>query len=79
MRAVDFVGLAPDADRLVEGLGAGQRRLVEIARAVVGQPRLVLLDEPAAGLPDEETAHLGELIRRIPPRPARWSSSSTTT
>ena len=66
MRAVDFVGLAPDADRLVEGLGAGHRRLVEIARAVVGQPRLVLLDEPAAGLPDEETAHLGELIRRIP-------------
>ena len=66
MRAVDFVGLAQDADRLVEGLGAGHRRLVEIARAVVGQPRLVLLDEPAAGLPDEETAHLGELIRRIP-------------
>ena len=66
MRAVDFVGLAPDADRVVEGLGAGQRRLVEIARAVVGQPRLVLLDEPAAGLPDAETAHLGELIRRIP-------------
>jgi ABC-type branched-subunit amino acid transport system ATPase component len=51
---------------VVEGLGAGQRRLVEIARAVVGQPRLVLLDEPAAGLPDAETAHLGELIRRIP-------------
>ena len=66
MRAVDFVGLAPDADRVVEGLGAGQRRLVEIARAVVGQPRLVLLDEPAAGLPDAETAHLGDLIRRIP-------------
>jgi ABC-type branched-subunit amino acid transport system ATPase component len=66
MRALDFVGLASAADRLVEGLGAGQRRLVEIARAVVGQPRLVLLDEPAAGLPDTETNHLGELIRRIP-------------
>ena len=66
MRAVAFVGLEHDAHRLVEGLGAGQRRLVEIARAVVGRPRLVLLDEPAAGLPDEETAHLGELIRRIP-------------
>ena len=33
---------------------------------IVGQPRIVLLDEPAAGLPDEETAHLGGVIRRIP-------------
>jgi branched-chain amino acid transport system ATP-binding protein len=39
---------------------------VEVARAVVGQPRLVLLDEPAAGLPDKETEHLGDVIRRIP-------------
>jgi len=37
-----------------------------VARAVVGSPRLVLLDEPAAGLPDDETEHLGQLIRRIP-------------
>ncbi len=47
-------------------LGAAQRRLVEVARAVVGKPRLVLLDEPAAGLPDEETEHMGEVIRKIP-------------
>jgi ABC-type branched-subunit amino acid transport system ATPase component len=66
MKAVAFVGLERDARRLVGGLGAAQRRLVEVARAVVGSPRLVLLDEPAAGLPEEETAHLGELIRRIP-------------
>src|SRR5690349_5250946 len=46
--------------------GAGKRRLVEVARAVVGRPRLVLLDEPAAGLPDEETSHLAEVIKRIP-------------
>jgi branched-chain amino acid transport system ATP-binding protein len=51
----------------VEGaLGAAQRRLVEVARAIVGKPRLVILDEPAAGLPDAETAHLGEVIRGIP-------------
>jgi ABC-type branched-subunit amino acid transport system ATPase component len=63
--ALEFVGLtAPDAK--VQTLGAGDRRLVEVARAVVGKPRLVLLDEPAAGLPDEETAHLGEVIRKIP-------------
>ena len=43
-----------------------ERRLVEVARAVVGKPRVVLLDEPAAGLPDEETEHLGE---RDPPDP----------
>jgi ABC-type branched-subunit amino acid transport system ATPase component len=45
-----------------------ERRLVEIARAVVGSPRVVLLDEPAAGLPDEETRHLGQLIGQIPER-----------
>ncbi len=64
--AVAFVGLEPEANLLVRTLGAAQRRLVEVARAVVGSPRLVLLDEPAAGLPDDETEHLGQLIRRIP-------------
>jgi branched-chain amino acid transport system ATP-binding protein len=65
--AIGFVGLdavAPDAQ--VRTLTAGQRRLVEVARAVVGRPRLVLLDEPAAGLPDEETEHLSNVIRAIP-------------
>jgi ABC-type branched-subunit amino acid transport system ATPase component len=66
MDAISFVGLEPVATRPVEGLDGGQRRLVELARAVVGQPRLVLLDEPAAGLPDDETEHLSRVIRRIP-------------
>ena len=39
-----------------------------MARAVVGKPRVVLLDEPGAGLPDEETEHLGRVIRGIPER-----------
>jgi branched-chain amino acid transport system ATP-binding protein len=64
--AIDFVGLGDVAQRDVGTLGAAQRRLVEVARAVVGAPRLVLLDEPAAGLPEEETQRLGEVIRSIP-------------
>src|SRR5215475_233527 len=59
-------GFVRPAAGSVRAFGADQRRLVEVARAVVGRPRLVLLDEPAAGLPDEETSHLAEVIRRIP-------------
>ncbi|MBO0823207.1 MAG: ABC transporter ATP-binding protein [Actinobacteria bacterium] len=66
--AISFVGLDADPVAQVGTLGAGQRRLVEVARAVVGRPRLVLLDEPAAGLPDAETASLAEVIRQIPAR-----------
>ncbi|HEY7359653.1 MAG TPA: ATP-binding cassette domain-containing protein [Streptosporangiaceae bacterium] len=64
--AISFVGLGADPSARVGTLAAGERRLLEVARAVVGRPRLVLLDEPAAGLPDEETRHLGEVIRAIP-------------
>jgi len=67
MGALHFVGLGDiDARSKVGVLDARDRRLVEIARAVVGKPRLVLLDEPAAGLPDEETEHLAEVIKMIP-------------
>jgi branched-chain amino acid transport system ATP-binding protein len=66
LTAIEFVGLEMPPRTKVGGLGARERRLVEIARAVVGRPRIVLLDEPGAGLPDQETRHLGEVIRRIP-------------
>jgi len=66
LKAIEFVGLETPPSTRVGGLGARERRLVEVARAVVGRPRVVLLDEPAAGLPDEETAHLSRVIQKIP-------------
>ena len=66
MDALAFVGLEGLAKQQVGVLSAGARRLVELARAVVGNPRIVLLDEPGAGLPEEQTEHLGEVIRAIP-------------
>ena len=66
LAAIEFVGLQASPKAKVGGLGAHERRLVEIARAVVGRPRVVLLDEPGAGLPDEQTEELGVVIQRIP-------------
>ncbi|HZC41087.1 MAG TPA: ATP-binding cassette domain-containing protein [Streptosporangiaceae bacterium] len=64
--AISFTGLQADPAARAGTLAAGERRLLEVARAVVGRPKLVLLDEPAAGLPDAETTHLAEVIRKIP-------------
>jgi branched-chain amino acid transport system ATP-binding protein len=66
LEAIEFVGIKASPDVKVGTLGVGERRLIEVARAVVGKPKLVLLDEPAAGLPDEETDHLSTVIRKIP-------------
>jgi branched-chain amino acid transport system ATP-binding protein len=66
LAAIEFVGISSDPYAKVGTLGAGERRFVEVARAVVGQPKLVLLDEPAAGLPEDETEHLSNVIRKIP-------------
>jgi branched-chain amino acid transport system ATP-binding protein len=66
LAAIEYVGMDVSPGTRVGTLGAGQRRLVEVARAVAGKPRLILLDEPAAGLPEEETEHLSRVIRSIP-------------
>jgi branched-chain amino acid transport system ATP-binding protein len=66
LSAIEFVGLTAKPQTRVGTLGAGERRLVELARAVVGQPRVILLDEPAAGLPDEESVRTSEVIQKIP-------------
>ena len=68
LAAIAFTGLDCQPDALVRTLGTGQRRLVEVARAVAGRPKLILLDEPAAGLPEAETTHLADVIRQIPER-----------
>jgi branched-chain amino acid transport system ATP-binding protein len=63
--ALDFVGLSDHQDEAAANLPPGQQRLLEIARALALRPRLLLLDEPAAGLTTRETETLGELIERI--------------
>ena len=52
-------------DRPAASLTAGQRRILELARAVVGQPRLLLLDEPSSGLNTQEIENLREWIVRL--------------
>jgi branched-chain amino acid transport system ATP-binding protein len=66
LASIAFVGGGVSPWAKVGSLTAGQRRLVEVARTVAGKPRLILLDEPAAGLPDEETSHLTSVIKNIP-------------
>ncbi|HEX8753302.1 MAG TPA: ATP-binding cassette domain-containing protein [Solirubrobacterales bacterium] len=57
--------LEPDLDRMVEDLPYGRRRLLALARAVATQSSVLLLDEPAAGLGDAETAELAHLVGRL--------------
>lgn len=60
-----LVGLAAQAHTLAANLAYGQQRLLELARALAARPRLLMLDEPAAGLDRDETQELCKLIRRV--------------
>jgi branched-chain amino acid transport system ATP-binding protein len=62
---LEALTLSPLADRVVAGLPFGTLKQIELARALVSRPRLLLLDEPAGGLNHEEVGELGGLIRRI--------------
>ena len=62
---LELTGLADKADRLVGELAHGDQRAAEIAMALALKPRLLLLDEPTAGMGDQETYQITSLIRRL--------------
>ena len=65
MELLKIVGLDGVANELATSLPYGQQRRLEIARALATHPRLLLLDEPAAGMNPQETEELGEFIKEI--------------
>ncbi len=64
-KLLQYVGLDDVADHLATELPYGKQRKLEIARAMASHPQIILLDEPAAGMNDSETAALIDLIRGI--------------
>jgi branched-chain amino acid transport system ATP-binding protein len=62
---LDVVGLAPKADRVVGELAHGDQRVVEIALALAMNPRLLLLDEPTAGMGHEDVERIAALIQQV--------------
>ena len=65
MRLLNFVGIARSADDYARNLAYGQQRRLEIARALATKPRLLLLDEPAAGFNPQEKVDLMRLVDKI--------------
>ena len=66
LSAMEFVGILDRAHAIVRNLPYGHQRLVEIARALAGHPKLLLLDEPGAGLNQTEKQELVGLLKRLP-------------
>ena len=65
VQALDFVGLGQQTELLARNLSYGNQRLLEVARAMATEPRLLILDEPAGGMNEQETTGLIELIRKL--------------
>ena len=68
MELLEIVGLKDLADEKASSLPYGSQRRLEIARALATDPKLLLLDEPAAGMNPQETEELGAFIRQIKDR-----------
>ena len=64
-RLLEFVGLTNLGDQLARNLPYGAQRRLEIARALANKPRLLLLDEPTAGMNPNETTEMTHFIRRL--------------
>jgi len=64
-RLLRFVGLAGHGDLMAKNLPYGSQRRLEIGRALAGKPKLLLLDEPTAGMNTQETAEMTAFIRRL--------------
>jgi len=63
--AIDLCGLESLADRRAGAISTGQRRLVELARAIAGNFKILLLDEPSSGLDGTETKRFGQILREV--------------
>jgi branched-chain amino acid transport system ATP-binding protein len=64
-RAIELLGLEDFADRMPSELSQGKRKLVGVARALAGQSKLIMLDEPASGLDTQESQELGQRLRQV--------------
>lgn len=63
---LERLGIADDRHRTVSEISYGKQRLIEVGIALCLDPKVLILDEPAAGLPDDETSRLLDIIKRMP-------------
>jgi branched-chain amino acid transport system ATP-binding protein len=65
LEVMDFLGIANLENKYLSGQPYGIQKLVEIARALICKPKMILMDEPAAGMNDQETLEIGNIISEI--------------